>query len=442
MGDPQAANRVGRVVGKYTLERVIGSGGMATVYEASHRNGNRVAVKMLKPAHAVTAEVRARFLREGYAANRVRHTGAVRVLDDHVTDDGLVFLVMELLEGASLDALARAHDGKLGVPFVLGIGKQLLEVLAAAHDAGIVHRDIKPENLFLQTTGKLKVLDFGIARILSAHESTTTSTGRMLGTPAFMPPEQAYGRRAEVDAQSDLWSAGATLFTAITGRVVHQAQTAEETLIKAATEAAPSLVSVALDVPPEVASLVDRSLMADKAARFRSAAEMLAALELAHVEAFGSPTPSTLRLDHDGAARSPAPRTMTKRERALRLAAWGAPIATIAALFLSGTAVRSEPRHDSRDDLASSSPPVPHLPPAPLPDVAPLAPKAESTENATTREVAPPQRARVAPTAPGARTGASANPAAPALTASVAPPSRACGFEFDEEGRKWPKRCP
>ena len=163
---------MGRAAGKYTLERVIGSGGMATVYEASHRNGHRVAVKMLKPALAVGSEVRERFLREGYAANKVRHAGAVRVLDDDVTDDGLVFLVMELLEGWTLDALASQSDGgKLPVKLALQVGKQLLAVLEAAHRAGIVHRDIKPENVFVQRNGELKVLDFGIARFLDPRDA-------------------------------------------------------------------------------------------------------------------------------------------------------------------------------------------------------------------------------------------------------------------------------
>jgi serine/threonine-protein kinase len=461
MREAEAARRVGRAVGKYTLERVIGSGGMATVYEAIHRNGHRVAVKMLKPALSVGSEVRARFLREGYAANKVRHAGAVRVLDDDVTDDGLVFLVMELLDGFTLDALAKQTDGKLPVNVVLQVGKQLLGVLDAAHRAGIVHRDIKPENVFVQTNGELKVLDFGIARILDAHprDATATSTGRMLGTPAFMPPEQAYGRRAEVDARSDLWSAGATLFTAISGRVVHLADTAEETLIKAATEPAPSLASVVdprAPVPESVVAVLDKALASDKAARWQSAAEMLEALESAYRSAFGEAVPATVQLacaTRTGSVTSRAPAAASRR--ALRFVAWAAPVTAVVALAMSGSAVRGDPVHGGSDEAspATAAPSVADTAtlPAPGPVAAAAAAAAAAPAGpppavraAVTR--APPTAAPLAPppAAPPGLAIAVAIPAAaipPAGSATTAP-ARVCGYDIDEEGRKWPKRCP
>jgi serine/threonine-protein kinase len=191
---------------------------MASVYEAVHRNGNRVAIKMLHPHLSINADLRSRFLREGYAANRVNHQGAVRVLDDDMTEDGSVFLVMELLKGETLDARWETRGSRLAHREVCEHAHQLLDVLAAAHGQGVVHRDIKPENLFLTTDGVLKVLDFGIARLRDASGAEgATQTGRMIGTPAFMPPEQALGRSRQIDGQTDLWAVGATMFTLVSG---------------------------------------------------------------------------------------------------------------------------------------------------------------------------------------------------------------------------------
>ncbi|HEX4515419.1 MAG TPA: serine/threonine-protein kinase, partial [Polyangiaceae bacterium] len=161
-----ARRRVGTVLeGKYALEALLGYGGMAAVYRATHRNGHRVAVKILHPELSISEDVRARFLREGYVANKVDHAGAVRVIDDDVAEDGSVFLVMELLEGSTLEHRWQMAGRRLGVDEVVAWTVKLLDVLAAAHARGIVHRDIKPENLFVTERGELKVLDFGIARL-------------------------------------------------------------------------------------------------------------------------------------------------------------------------------------------------------------------------------------------------------------------------------------
>ncbi|HEX4514580.1 MAG TPA: protein kinase, partial [Polyangiaceae bacterium] len=141
----EAKKRVGMTLrGKWTLERLIGIGGMGAVYEARHRNGMRGAVKVLDVALSRTSDCRKRFLREGRVANEVSHTGAVRVLDDDEMEDGSAFLVMELLEGATLDQLAMESDGVLPPEKVLAYAAQVLDTLVAAHGRGIVHRDIKP----------------------------------------------------------------------------------------------------------------------------------------------------------------------------------------------------------------------------------------------------------------------------------------------------------
>jgi serine/threonine-protein kinase len=276
----RAQSRVGAVLcGKYRLDRLLGVGGMATVYAATHlRNANVVAVKILHRELSVDPAQHARFVREGYAANSVGHPGTVRVLDDDTAEDGSVFLVMELLDGETLDARWERSDRRLGVREVVTILVDLLDVLSAAHAKGVVHRDLKPENLFLgRADGKMRVLDFGVARLRHGSPSQTKS-GSLFGTPAFMPPEQALGRTSEVDAQSDIWAVGATAFTLLSGRFVHQGRTAEEMLVLSATQPAPPLSSIVPDVPARLAEIVDRALAFDKIARWPSAHMMREAL--------------------------------------------------------------------------------------------------------------------------------------------------------------------
>ena len=279
----EAHARVGSTVhGKYRIDRLLGIGGMASVYAAMHRNGNRVALKVLHRELAIVRDVRERFLREGYVANRIEHPGAVRVLDDDVTDDGAVFLVMELLEGESVETLRERLGGKLEPDYVARVGLDVLSVLAIAHEKGIVHRDIKPENLFATRDGGVKVLDFGIARLIDPQtNASTTSTGRMVGTPAFMPPEQALGRRNEIDARTDIWALGATLFTLLSGKHVHPAETVEEMMVHAAIRPAPPVASAVEGVADSLAAVIDRALAFTKDARWQSAAEMRAALDAA-----------------------------------------------------------------------------------------------------------------------------------------------------------------
>ena len=291
--DSQAQARVGAwITEKYRLERLIGCGGMASVYAGVHRNRNRVAIKILHPHLSIDTDLRARFLREGYVANRVDHPGAVRVLDDDTADDGAVFLVMELLEGVTLDERWKRAGLRLPQQEVCELASQLLDVLAAAHAQGIVHRDIKPENLFLTREGVLKVLDFGIARLQEAGASHgPTQTGRMLGTPAFMPPEQALGRSREIDGQTDVWAVGATMFTLLTGHPVHEAETMQEMLVNAASQPARLLASLLPELPQGIAQVIDRALAFRKVERWSDARAMEAALGAAYRLCFGTVLP-------------------------------------------------------------------------------------------------------------------------------------------------------
>jgi len=277
---PAAEARIGTLLcDKYRLDSLIGVGSMAAVYAATNlRNARRVAAKVLHGELMALAGLRERFVREGYVANGVGHAGAVRVFDNDTSDDGAVFLIMELLEGETLQARWERHDRHLSVAETAGFVRDLLDVLAAMHDKGVIHRDIKPANLFVTREGCLKVLDFGIAR-RRQNSATQTLAESMLGTPAFMPPEQALGRHEEVDALSDLWAAGATAFSLLSGRFVHESATVEEALINAATlEARPLASVVPPSFPPGIARVIDRALAFDKWDRWQSARAMKKAL--------------------------------------------------------------------------------------------------------------------------------------------------------------------
>lgn len=280
-GRRASAGRVGTVVnGKWTIDARIGSGGMATVYAATHRNGHRVAIKMLHSQLSRDESTRARFLREGYVANAVGHSGVVHVEDDGITEDGAAFLVLDLLEGDTVEARRHRLGGAMPVDEVLEIADQALAALGAAHEKGIIHRDVKPDNVFVCHDGEVKLLDFGLARMKDT-QAETTKTGVTIGTPAFMPPEQARGSRDDVDARSDVWGLGATLFTALTGTFVHDAETLQEQLIANATRRARSVRELAPHVSASVAIVIDRALELEKADRWESAGEMQRALRAA-----------------------------------------------------------------------------------------------------------------------------------------------------------------
>jgi len=279
----RARARVGSLLsGRWHLDALVGVGGMAAVYAATHRNGKRVAIKILHPEFSVDDGARQRFLLEGYAANRVGHSGAVAADDDGTTEDGTSFLVMELLEGETLDQRSVRMGGRLPMSEVLALMDQVLATLTAAHEKSIVHRDLKPENLFLKSNGLLKVLDFGIARVQDSSGRSASQTQGIMGTPSFMAPEQARGRWEDVDARTDLWAVGATMFTLLSGRVVHDAETANEALVAAVTQRAPALAQVASHVHPAIAALVDKALCYEREGRFQSANAFREALRAVH----------------------------------------------------------------------------------------------------------------------------------------------------------------
>lgn len=281
----RAHGRVGSVVrGKYRVEAFLAAGTMANVYAATHRNGSRVALKILHKDLAADPALSERFRREGYFANSIGHPGIVRAIDDDETEDGCAFLVMELLDGETLEEKRRRKGGRLPLHWVLGVADTLLDILAAAHARDVLHRDLKPDNVFVTKDGEVKVLDFGVARWNDGKSSSDmTGVGMVLGTPAYMPPEQALGRRQDVDAQSDLWGVGATLFVVLSGETVHEGGDAKAKLIATARTPARSLVEVAPHVPRAVAAVIDRALAFDKRDRWPDARAMREALRWARM---------------------------------------------------------------------------------------------------------------------------------------------------------------
>jgi eukaryotic-like serine/threonine-protein kinase len=286
--DPRttALKRVGQTLNnKWTIDRLIDIGGMAAVYQATHRNGKKVAIKMLHAFIAAHQDVRERFLREGYVANQVEHPGAMSILDDDITADGAPFLVMELLDGHSLEEMIHRAGGTLPVPDVLAVADQVLDVLAAFHARAVIHRDIKPGNLFVTKAGIVKVLDFGLARLRDPRVANApTASGIVLGTASYMPPEQAQGRSEQVDARSDIFAVGAVMFRALSGRPVHDAKGATERLFQAMKDKAVSLAIVAPHMPRWVVGVVDKALAFDKNERWASAADMRQAVRSAFGE--------------------------------------------------------------------------------------------------------------------------------------------------------------
>ena len=267
--------------GRYRIVKKLAEGGMGEVFEAQHNlTKSKVALKILFPHIGKDEAARQRFLREVSAPAQIGHDGIVKV-DDAGFDshDGALFVAMEFLDGEPLrDRLAR---GGHSLDQILDWFEEVLDPLAAAHEAGIVHRDLKPENVMFTTTrqGKelLKVLDFGIARDLDGSATNVTHTGIAMGTPHYMAPEQAMSAKG-VTAAADVWAMGCMLYEALAGRTPFDGETASAIVVNACTKAHAPLIQVAPNVPPPIAAFVDRCLDKEALNRPQNAGDMLAGL--------------------------------------------------------------------------------------------------------------------------------------------------------------------
>ncbi len=272
--------------GRYTVLEKLGSGGMGAVYRAEQHSVDReVAIKVINSSLVSEPEVIKRFLREAKLASRLSHPNAVGVMDFGQTDDGVFYLVMELVSGRTLDDVIRA-EGMFKPERVVRIGIQICDALEGAHELQIIHRDLKPANIMLMTSGRdlVKVLDFGLAKSTSPDQTSTTMTnaGAVVGTPAFMPPELATGEPC--DARSDLYSLGVILYLLGTGRLPFMSDSVHELLaMHGSDEPAPPMTGV----PARLARVIDKLLAKKPADRYQSAVEARNALE----ESLTLPTP-------------------------------------------------------------------------------------------------------------------------------------------------------
>jgi CheY-like chemotaxis protein len=271
------------LAGRYRIGRLLGAGGMGVVYEATLEGAapQRVALKVLHASLAVDEAFVARFRREAESVGRIDHPNIVRLLDFHPQVDGLTFLAMELLDGVSLRQ-AISQEGQLSPRRTALIASQVLLALGVVHQARIIHRDIKPENVFLTEAEHglelVKVLDFGAAKPLAAAPGETlTSQGVVVGTPTYMAPEHARGGR--VDERSDVYSLGAVMYEALTGRPPF-AGDSFNALLFAIQEARPvPLGALRPDLDSGMCELVARAMAPDPDQRFQSAMEMASSLE-------------------------------------------------------------------------------------------------------------------------------------------------------------------
>lgn len=266
------------VAGKFRIEEKLGEGGMGVVWAARDEAlGRKVALKVLPATLATQQDMAQRFLREAMAAAQLDNDHAVRIFDQGRLPEGTPYIVMERLEGEDLDEVLAAR-GRLPIPVAVDYTLQACVALSAAHNKGIVHRDLKPANLFLHRTDAgrtvIKVLDFGIAKLLDAPKAgaALTRTNQQLGTPLYMSPEQHLGDT--VDARTDIWSLGVILFELLSGKRPFDGETFGRVLQAVCNEDPPALEKLG-DVPEGLAAVVRRCLSKDRDGRYPTVASLV-----------------------------------------------------------------------------------------------------------------------------------------------------------------------
>jgi hypothetical protein len=435
-----AEARVGQVFAEHRLEELLGVGGTAAVYRALDAEGRPFALKVLHASLGGDGRVRKRFLREAQIAKWLDHPRVARIVATGETPGGAAYHVMDLREGVTLERRRAAAPEGLPYDTVIPWIDDLLSVLAVAHARGITHRDVKPANLLLDRHGRVHVLDFGIMRLVEDQgvASLVTRSGVLLGTVPFMPPEQALGRSEEIDARTDVWAVGATMFSLITGKLVHGGRSVNEALVLAATQPAPPIRQVDPSVPKPLAAVIDKALAFDRQERFADASAMRRALrraagleppaevdEAANAVSVVTTLPEeSLR---DGEHRAPVvaglPRPLRVTSRGVIVAAIVVAGAGVAVAWALTDANRTADVtvHEERTAASEGLP----SPTAPARSASPPAPEPSTTRMAA----APPTGAALSPPGPVggiATADASARPpAAPAPPKPARPPPAA-----------------
>jgi len=291
---------VGKLIGEtYQIVRVVGEGGMGRVYEARHLRlkERRFAVKTLHADLARNAEMAARFLREAESASSIAHPNVVDVFDVHHLPDGVPYFVGEFLEGEELAAYVEKR-GPLDAQTAIRVGRQICSALVAAHAHGVIHRDMKPENVFVLASSidtkdlAIKILDFGISKAGGVDGSNLTRTGVIMGTPSYMSPEQARGR--PVDERADVYSVGAVIYYAITGRRPFDAEDPTSTISMVLTQDPVRPRQIDPRIPEALELVVQRAMAKDVRDRHQSMADLERALGQLDVSRTAMPASSSL----------------------------------------------------------------------------------------------------------------------------------------------------
>ena len=284
MSDQEASLAESQTVigGKYRLLRVLGQGGMGTVYEARHEViGQRFAIKFMHPELAERPEVLARFKREAQAAGALENENIAAVTDFGVAEDGAPYIVMEFLQGEDVAGLL-TRLGALPVPRAVYAIIQACRGLEAAHAQGIIHRDLKPENLFVTKRGDgsdlIKVLDFGIAKLrVGGDSASSTRTGMTLGTPYYMPPEQARGQK-DIDQRADIYALGVILYELLSGQKPHNGDGYNAIMYQILTQAPTRIETLRPNLPQGLADVVHKAMAFEPNDRFQRASEFASVL--------------------------------------------------------------------------------------------------------------------------------------------------------------------
>ena len=281
--EQQARERVHQtLLGSWRIDRFVSLDKAVAVYEATDATGRRGLVKLLHAELSRDAGAVGRFLRESRIAGSVRHPQVMEVFGEGRTDDGCACAVVRLLDGATCKAVAEGRsDRKLEVEEVLHIAERALEGLGALHAKGVLHANLKPDKLFWTRDGDVVLVGLGNARLFGPMKpELDVPDPKGAGTAGFMPPEQALGEWERLDARSDLWALGATMFQLLTGQSVRRERNAQQQLLAAMTRPAPGLASVAPDMPEGLCGVVDGALVFDQKGRWPHSRAMLQAVRM------------------------------------------------------------------------------------------------------------------------------------------------------------------
>jgi len=399
---------------KYRLVRCLGEGGMGAVWEALNlRTQRSFALKLVRGDEHILPELRVRMLKEASVAGRLEHPNVIEVYDVGETESGDPYLVMELLRGETLAELLDRR-GSFDTTRAAAVGAEVAAALAAAHAAGVVHRDLKPANVFLHedpARGRVvKVLDFGVSKLIDPASPSATVTGAPIGTPAYMSPEQARGSR-DVDARTDVWALGVMLFEMVAGRLPFGGATAFEVVGEVLHARIPRLGDWVTDADPRFDDIVARCLEREPKKRFGSARELGAELESLlpkRASALVTDFDEDATLSRKVAARGPPPGAVSdsatteltppvptgkRKWPAPALAAGGVALLFVVGLVLGQLYVRSGPAAE----VVSASPPAPSLAMTAEPSASAAPPSLVPSAAATASEKKPPRRVAPCP---------------------------------------------